>query len=132
MRHHNCAIYQTVHISFNVRSNHTTFKLQRTRIPYTQFAVYISDTPVTFKQSQGHQTYNDNVNPKQGYNHAKFERTCSRSVKEKGNVKGFSNKEICPFSPLTMCKNQKQWHIYDLLDVINNCTKFQLHRRRTV
>ena len=28
------------------------------------FAVYISDTPVTLKQSQGHQTYNDNVEPK--------------------------------------------------------------------
>ena len=31
-----------------------------------QFAVYISDTPVTFKQSKGHQNYNENVDPKQG------------------------------------------------------------------
>ena len=30
--------------------------------------------PEAFKQSQGHQTYNENVDPKQGYNHAKFER----------------------------------------------------------
>ena len=37
-------------------------------------AVYISDTPVTLKQSQGHQTLNDNVEPKEGYNHAKFEK----------------------------------------------------------
>ena len=37
-----------------------------------KFAVIISDTPVTLKQSQGHQTYNVNVDSKQGYNHAKF------------------------------------------------------------
>ena len=45
-----------------------------------QFAVYISDTSVTLKQSKGHQTYNDNVDPKQGYNRAKFERSCFNSV----------------------------------------------------
>ena len=39
-----------------------------------QFAVYISDTSVTLKQSQGNQTLNDNVDPKQAYNHAQFER----------------------------------------------------------
>ena len=59
------------------------FKLQRTRIQNMQFAVYISDTPVTLKQSQGHQTYNDNVDPKQGYNHAKFERSCFNGVQKK-------------------------------------------------
>ena len=45
------------------------FKPQRTRIQNKQFAVYISDTPVTLRQSQGHQTYNDSVDAKQGYNH---------------------------------------------------------------
>ena len=39
-----------------------------------QFAVYDSDTPVTLKQGQGHQTWYELVDPKQGYNHAKFER----------------------------------------------------------
>ena len=33
---------------------------------------YISDTSETLKQSQRHQTYNNNVEPKQGYYHAKF------------------------------------------------------------
>ena len=47
-------------------------KLQRTRIQNTQIAVYISDTPVTLKHSQGHKTYNDNVNPKQGYIYTNF------------------------------------------------------------
>ena len=55
------------------------FKLQKTRIHNMQGAVYISHTPVILKQSQGHQTYN-NVGPKQGYNHAQFERSCVNGV----------------------------------------------------
>ena len=54
-----------------------------------QSAVHISDKSVTLKQSPGHQTYKDNVEPKQGYNYAKFERSCFNGVKEKANVKGF-------------------------------------------
>ena len=53
---------------FNACRNHTMFKLQKTRTKTTQFAVYISDTPVILKGSQGHQTYNNIVDPKQGYN----------------------------------------------------------------
>ena len=53
-----------------------------------QLAVYIFDTHVILKQGQGHQTVNDNLKPKQGYNHAKFERSCFSGVREKGNVKG--------------------------------------------
>ena len=49
---------------FHVCSNHTTFELQRTRIRSTPFVGYISDTPVTMKQSQSHQIYNDNVDLK--------------------------------------------------------------------
>ena len=42
-----------------------------------QFAVYDSDTPVTLKQDQGHQTWYELEDPKQGYNNAKFEKnTC--------------------------------------------------------
>ena len=48
-------------------------KLQRTRIQNAQFA--ISDKPVTLEQSRGHQTYNDNVDSKLGYNHEMFERS---------------------------------------------------------
>ena len=29
--------------------------------------------PVALKQGQGHQTWYDNVAPKQGYNHAEFD-----------------------------------------------------------
>ena len=56
------------------------FNLQRPRIQTTQFAVYLSDRPVTLKQSQGHQTYNENVDQKQGYNHAKYERSSFNGV----------------------------------------------------
>ena len=45
-----------------------------------QLAVNISDTPVTLKQSQGHQTYNENVDPNQGYDHAKLKRSRFNSV----------------------------------------------------
>ena len=76
-----------VHNFFKVCSSHKMFKLQRPRIQNMQFAVYISDTPVTLKQSQGHQTYNDNVHPKQGYNHAKLEKSCFRGVWEKAHIK---------------------------------------------
>ena len=48
-----------VHNLLNLCSNHTTFKLQRTSIQDTQFAVYVSDTPVTLKQNLGHQTESD-------------------------------------------------------------------------
>ena len=67
------------------------FKLQRTRIQNMQFAEYInSDTPVTLKQSYGHQTYNDNVDPKQGYNSAQFEKSFFfNDVQEKAIVKVF-------------------------------------------
>ena len=74
---------------FNVCSNHTMFKLLKTRIQNMKFAVIISDTPVTLKQSQGHQTYNENVDPEQAYNHAKFERSRCNSVPEKGNHQVF-------------------------------------------
>ena len=56
------------------------FKLQRTI--HTQSAIYISDTHVTLKQSQGHQTYNENVDSKQGYDHAKFHRACFHGAQE--------------------------------------------------
>ena len=78
-----------VHNLFTLSSNHTTFKLQRTRIKNMQFAVYISDTSVTLTQSEGHQTYSNSVNPKQGYNHKKFERSCFNGVQEKAKFKGF-------------------------------------------
>ena len=67
---------------------------------------------VIFKQSQGHETWNDNVDPKQGYNQAKFERSRDNGVREKGNVKGvlfvcfFFKCENMSIISLNMCKNQ--------------------------
>ena len=67
-------------------------KPQRTKIQNMKFALCISDTPVTLIQCQDHQTYNDHVDPKQGYSCAKFERSCfNLGVPEKVNIKVFFN-----------------------------------------
>ena len=39
----------------------------------TQFVVHVSDTPLTFTPGHGHQTWYELADPKQGYNHAKYE-----------------------------------------------------------
>ena len=52
-----------------------------------QFAVYDSDTPVTLKQGQGHQTWYELVDTKHGYNNAKFENPRFNNVHEKDNDK---------------------------------------------
>ena len=64
-----------------------------------QFAAYISDTPVTLKQSQDNQTQNNNVDPKQGYNYAEFEKFCLNGVQEKANAKVSFKKRTCQISP---------------------------------
>ena len=79
---------------FTVCNKHSTFKLQRTRIQMTQFAIYISDITLAFFQGQSHRTYHYNVDPKQGYNHAKFERSYITGVREKANLKKYYEK-IC-------------------------------------
>ena len=65
---------------------------------------------MTLKQSQGHQAY-DNVDPKQGYNHAEFEGFCFDGVREKVNIKVFSNEEIC-LEPVRKYKNSRIFMIF--------------------
>ena len=55
----------------------------------TKFTGYDSNTPVTLKQSQGHQTWYDLADPKQGYNNLKFEKPRLNNVCEKANNKRF-------------------------------------------
>ena len=50
-----------------------------------QLAVYDSDTPVSLKQGQGHQIWDELVDHKQGYNSAKFEKPWLNSVHERAN-----------------------------------------------
>ena len=54
-----------------------------------QFAVYISATPMTLKQSRCHQTQNETVDSKQGYDHAKFKKYYFNGAREKAHVKAF-------------------------------------------
>ena len=69
-----------------------------------QFAVYVSETPVTLEQSKGQRAYDENVDPEEGYNRAKFERYRFNSLREKGNVKGFffkrGNMSVIPLEHL--------------------------------
>ena len=72
--------------------------------------MFLTLTPVTLNQSQGHQTYHDDLDPKQGYNHEKFERSCLDGAREKkkGQVKVFfPNEDICQLSPFNICEKQK-------------------------
>ena len=92
-----------------------------------QFAVYDSDTPVTLKQGQDHQTQYDLVDPKQGYNNAKSETPRLNSVCKKANY----------FFPLIKSGNSmsisslNMWDIHGLLDVLDNLTKCQINQIRS-
>ena len=72
-----------------------------------KFAAYDSVSSVLLKKGQGHQTLYELVDPKQGYNNAKFEKTCLNIVHEKASEKFLSNQETHQSSPLTMFKSQK-------------------------
>ena len=56
------------------------------RLSKTHNLQFIFLKHVTLKQGHGHQTLNDNVDPKQGYKYAKFKRSCFNGVREKANV----------------------------------------------
>ena len=75
-------------IFFNVHNNHATFTLRWTKSKQ-QIAVYDSDTPVTLRQGQGHQTLYALEDPKQNYNYTKFENPHLNNVHEKANDKVF-------------------------------------------
>ena len=71
-----------------------------------QFAVYISDTPVTLKEGEGDQTWYESVDHKQDYNHAQFERPPLNSVQGKANVTVFDKSGNHLLSPLNTGGNQ--------------------------
>ena len=85
--------------------------MQQQRLSYTgpeskkkkQFPVNDVDTPVTLKQGRGHQTWHELIDPKQGYNHAKFGGPHLNSVRKKANVNVLSDQKIRQLSPLKMC-----------------------------
>ena len=54
-----------------------------------RFAAHDSDIHVILKYGQGHQTWCDLLDPKQGYNHAKFDRHLLNSVCQKANAEVF-------------------------------------------
>ena len=59
------------------------------------------------KQGQGHQTWYDLVDPKEGYNNANFEKPRLNGVHEKVNNKDFVKSENISFLPINMFESQK-------------------------
>ena len=57
------------------------------------FAVYDFDTPVTLKQGQGHPTWYELLDLKQGHNHAKFVKPCLNHVHKKATITVFVKQE---------------------------------------
>ena len=49
----------------------------------------MTDTPVTLKQGQGHQTRYESVDPTKCYNNAKFQKPHLSSLPERANDKSF-------------------------------------------
>ena len=114
-------------------THHLNYSRQESKKHNLQF---IFLTPVTFEQSHGHQTYNEKVDPKQGYNHAKCERSYYNNIRATGYSKSFFKRGNM-LSPLKMWRKKKgggggNWYIHDLLDVTNNRIKFQLKQIRTI
>ena len=72
-----------------------------------QFAVVDSDTLVTLKHSQGHQTWYELVDPKQGYKKAKLKKPRLNNVHERDNEKLLSNQKTDQLFPLNMCTSTK-------------------------
>ena len=63
-----------------VRTIRLTYSGQEPKKIIFLIAVYVSDTPVTLKQDQGHKTWYELEDPQQGYNNAKFEKPRWNSV----------------------------------------------------
>ena len=71
------------------------------------------------KQGQGHQTWFELVDLKQGYNDGKFEKPRLNSVCKKANDKVFVKSGNSSVVSL-QCVNAKKWYIYDSYDLKNN------------
>ena len=133
---HQCHINHTVHNLFNVCSNWTMIKLPWTRKKKkSSFCFWHT---FDLEQGQGQQTWYEFDDPKQGNNHAKFERSHYNGIWEKANVEVFfSSKDMCELSPMNTCKGKKQnknksgifmiWSVH----ITNNHTMLQLNRTRT-
>ena len=81
---------------------------------------------MTLKQDQGHQSRHDLVDPKQGYNHVRFEKCLT-----KRQHSGFCQIQKQVKIAFEFTLKSKMRHIHDLVNVINKHTRFQLNQVRT-
>ena len=81
---------------------------------------------MTLKQSQAHQTYNENVHSEQGYKHANFQRSLD-NIAQENDIRGFFffffffffKRIYVSYLPLTYAKSIF-WYIHDLHHRISN------------
>ena len=76
---HKSHIIHVVHDLLSVCSNIQHLNYSRQELKNLK-RIICKLTTVTLKQSQSHQTYDENVDPNQAYNHAKFEISSIYSV----------------------------------------------------
>ena len=88
-----CLVF-SVYVTTTQRLNHSGQESKQ------KFAVHNSDTPVTLKQGQCHQSWYGLTDSKQGYTHAQFEKPHIESVREIFNDKMFF---VCLFFVVVFC-----------------------------
>ena len=91
-----------------------------------QFFKIYSDIPLTLIYGQGHQTWHQLLDPKQGHNHAKLDRLPLNSIHQKANMKVFVKSENTSLYYVQL-KSKKYWCVHYILDLLNNPTKFQFN-----
>ena len=146
--------YTVLHL-INVCCNHTPFKLQWTRITAVLKVVIIESMSASSlfimvrdrrQESKTHNLkltfltrlwpWNKNkvIKSKQGYNRAKFKRSCFNAARYKANgfffILSWKWTNV-PFISLEYVWSPKRWYIHNLLDVLNNYLKFQLNQIKT-
>ena len=135
----------------NLCCNHAPFELQWTRITAVLKVVIIESMSASSlfimvrDRRQESKTHNLKlkfltrlspwnkikvIKSKQGYNRAKFKRSCFNAARENANF-FFSKWTNVPFISLDHVWSSKRWYVHNLLEVLNNYLKFQLNQMKT-
>ena len=102
---HTSHIKHIVQAHFNVCTNIATIQClnYRRQESEKEFVAYDSDTPVTFKQGQHHQTWSELLDPKQSYNHEELRKTSLKLCPWKSQCWSFlSNQKV--YQKVDMCE----------------------------
>ena len=99
------------------------FNQQRTKTQNIKFAVYTSDTPVALKQSAGHQTLHENVDPRKVTIMQSLEDLALMVSEKKQKLKVFffkwGNMSVISFEYVQIVKKGNTFMIYSILRNFN-------------